>query len=480
MTAAGIYRVACHTDNVGPGSTFVAITGYKYDGADYVAVAIAKGATTIVVQQDHTRLRALEQEVQRADVRLQVVPDARLALAHLAAHAYGYPANKLKLIGITGTKGKTTTSWLTAHILQKVGIKTALLSSAGNKIEQHSYPASLTTAQPDYLHWFFAQCVEQGVAIVVVEVAAQALSLHRVAGLSFDAVAYTNFGQEHGEFYPTMDDYFAAKEQLLTLRKPGAPAYISSDEPALQPLFSRHKNCVSIGGRIHAEKGIEVVSSASTSAGVALTIRPFSQQPAHGLLPNLLGSFNGMNAAFALALAHTFGVRFEHGMQALTCFESVPGRMVIYTLPRGITGIIDHAHNPSSYQALLSTLRNHFTQITVVFGCAGEKARDKRPVMGAIAAQLADVVILTTDNPRSENPETIVEEIQAGITAAMPAEVFVEPDREKAIRLAYSKARPGGVIALLGKSLDHYQLVAGKKIPWNETDVLQKIAAEEA
>ena len=202
--------VTCHTKQVEPGSTFVAIKGVKQNGVTYIPHALERGATKIVIQKDQTISQEMKNVINKNNATLEFVPDARLALAQLSAKASDYAHKKLKIIGITGTKGKTSTSFMLEHLLKNAGYNTALISTVHNKINNTIVKSSLTTDQPDYLHHFFAHCVEHNVEFVVMETAAQALSLHRVAGLDFDTIIFTNFAKEHGEFYSNLDDYFAA------------------------------------------------------------------------------------------------------------------------------------------------------------------------------------------------------------------------------------------------------------------------------
>ena len=224
------YRVACHTDHIGPGSTFVAIKGMKLDGTHYILDALARGATKIVIEQGMQLSEEVSKVIESKNAELLVVPSTRLALAELSAQAYNYPARSLKIIAITGTKGKTTTSFLVEHILKTAGFKTALLSTVENRILNDSYATDLTTPQPDYLHAFFDQCRARGVEFVIMEAAAQALSLHRLATITFDAAAFTNFSLEHSEFYATQDEYLAAKLQLFKQLSPHARVVLNADD----------------------------------------------------------------------------------------------------------------------------------------------------------------------------------------------------------------------------------------------------------
>lgn len=218
-----VFPVACHTDNIGRGSTFVAVKGQREDGIIHIPRALELGATTIVVAGDAELSLEVVDLIHKAGATLLRVANTRQSLAQLSAQAYGFPARKLKIIGVTGTKGKSSTVFMLEHILKKAGHQTALMSTVRNSIKNTVFKASLTTPHPDYVHAFLHQCVQEDVEYVVMEVAAQGLSLHRVDGILFEAVLFTNFDREHGEFYDTMEDYFAAKAVLFEQVKPGAP-----------------------------------------------------------------------------------------------------------------------------------------------------------------------------------------------------------------------------------------------------------------
>ena len=235
-----IYPVTAHTDHVGPGTLFVVVRGFHHNGCAHIVTALQKGARKIVVDQDLPQ--NLRIEIMQKGASILRVPDSRKALAQLSAAATDHAHSKLKIIGITGTKGKTTSAHLLFHFLQRAGIKAGLLSTVANAIGDVQFAPSLTTPQPDYLHQFFSQAVAQGIEWVVMEVAAQAISMHRIDGLLFDAVIMTNFDREHLEFYDSMDLYFAAKKKLLAHRRPGAVAWINKDDPWLSKIASDFTN----------------------------------------------------------------------------------------------------------------------------------------------------------------------------------------------------------------------------------------------
>jgi UDP-N-acetylmuramoyl-L-alanyl-D-glutamate--2,6-diaminopimelate ligase len=473
-----IYPVACHTDNVGPETTFVVIKGMKDDGLRYVPQALAKGATKIVIERDLSVPEALESFIYEAGASILRVENARKALAELSAEALGHPASRVKIIGITGTKGKSTTTFLLEHMLSTAGLKTALISTVANRICGVDFEAPLTTPQPDYLHVFFNECVKAGVEIVVMETAAQAFSCHRVDGIMFDGAIFTNFSPEHGEFYATYDDYFEAKKMILKHLKPGAPLVLNADDEKVASLAALWPNprMFTVANKKSAHWATSAQLLDSSVAGLTCAIEHFSQTySVHA--PMLMGTFNCANIAAAATIAHELGISYITIAQAVNSFKGVPGRLNKYDLPNKVTAFIDQAHTPSSFQAALETLRPLTDQLIVVFGCGGDRDTVKRPHMGRIAASIADAVILSTDNPRSEDPVAITQAIYKGVEQKDLSKVMIELDREKAIHKAYSMARPSAIIALLGKGVETYQIVGNQKIHFSEVEIVRNLQA---
>lgn len=446
-----IYPVACHTDNVGPGTTFVAIQGMKQNGVDHIPVALAKGASRVVVALDAVVPEEMMQQIRVRGIDLARVESTRSALAELSAQALGHPAQKLKIIAITGTKGKTTTTFLLAHLLRSLGKKTAMLSTVHNRIGDEILTTKLTTQQPDYLHVFFDVCVNQGIEYVVMETAAQAFTLHRVAGIRFDAAIFTNFSKEHGEFYTTEEEYFAAKLQIVEHLKPGAPLFLNADDERLREL------------------GVRCLSGVCWFSPTLLDTSSY-------FCPALIGAFNQYNVAAATSCVEVVTLSTRIDIQhALHSFSGVPGRLEKYDLPNGALGIIDYAHNPSSFEAVLGELRTLTPHLIAVFGCGGERDVTKRPLMGAIASAVADLVVVTADNPRSEQLSVINAQILSGIALEHKNRVVVEESRERAIRLAYERSQSGSIIVLLGKGPDEYQIVQGMTYPFSEKRILKSL-----
>lgn len=467
-----VFPVTSHTRHVGTGTTFVAIRGVQQDGVNYITEALSKGATRIVISQDVCLSDNIIDLIKSHNAQILKVDNPRRALAYLSAQALDFPAKKLTIVGITGTKGKTTTTFIAEHIFKQAGYKTALLSTVKNKIDNISLETDLTTQHPDYLQVFFDTCVKNNIDIVIMEVAAQGLSLHRTDGIEFSGFIFTNFSQEHGEFYSTQEEYFDAKKALACQLKPHYPLIINNDDEIVARLGQDRCDIVDFG----IEKPGVITASIEKSdlSGISGTLL-FEEVKHDFRAPALAGYFNVYNIMAAAALAYSFEIDPSTIISSLATFKNVPGRLEKYELPNRSYAFIDYAHTPSSYQALLSTLKPLTNQLIVIFGCGGDRDRSKRSVMGSLACKYADIVILTTDNPRSENPEDIIKDIQAGIKEPDNLKVIVELDREKAIVKAYALSKPGSIIALLGKGPDEYQLVKGVKYYFSEREILESI-----
>ena len=469
-----IFTVTAHTAHVGPGTTFVAIKGMKEDGLYYAADAIAKGATTLVVAQDAIISPELAMLIEQHQVTVERVSNTRQSLAEKSAQALDYPANKLRIIGITGTKGKTTTAWLLFHILKTAGYGVALLSTVKNYINDHEFATQLTTQQPDYLHHFFDLCVQAGVEYVVMEVAAQALSLHRTDTLTFAGIIMTNFSAEHAEFYTNLQEYFDAKKLILKQTVSDAKVLINADDAWCKQLLQENSSYYSFG--MHQKDVTYTLLNTKTAEHTYIAWSLHYDDAVYEFFcPTLIGEFNKYNAIAAAAMGLELGIDIKIIKQAFITFKAVPGRLEQHVTPRGARFIIDYAHNPSSYQALLPVLRLLTNNLIVIFGAGGERDRTKRPVMGAIAAQYADTIILTTDNPRSEDPATIINDIKSGIALCYMHKIIVELDREEAIKKAYQMAGSATFIAVLGKGPDEYQLVKGVKTYFSEKNIIKSL-----
>ncbi len=470
MLIPNIFPVTCNTKHVGPGSTFVAIKGFKEDGTMYISLAIEKGATTILVDAGYQPTNIPEH------VNIISVEDTRQALATYAAQALGNPAQKLKLIGITGTAGKTTTTYLVEHILENAGFKTALLGSIKNKIGTQEEASSLTTPEADYIYMFLAECVKQRIDYVVMEVSSHSIALSRIHGIQFDAVGFTNLSPEHMDFHQTMDHYFQTKTKLFDQLKDQGLAVINTDNTwgiQAADIVGRKKskpNVISFGMQANGtptHRQLAIIQN--NKEGIALNIND-----QHYHCPSLFGSYNGYNICMATLLCSALGCSDQEIQKALTIFAGVPGRLQAYTLKNSAKAFVDFAHKPGAFEEVLKTLRPLSTHLIVVFGCGGDRDKTKRPIMGELAATYADMVIITDDNPRTEDRETIAQDILAGIRQEDREKVSVELDRKKAIALAAEKSQGHSIIALLGKGHETYYLINGQKFHLDDLEEIRK------
>ena len=464
ISMPAIFPVAAHTDNVGQGTIFVAIKGQSYDGILYIPQAITKGASRIVIQHDAVIPKDIELLLTMHAIPLTRVENSRKALAELSAQVAGYPAKQLKILGVTGTKGKTTSVYILETLLKKLGYSVARLSTVSNAIHGCEVPAHLTTAQPDYLQQFFVLCVAEKIDYVIMEIAAQATTFNRIETVELDGLIFTNLDREHAELYPTMEEYFAAKSTIFSHLKKDAPASINGDDLYGQRILGQQKNSYGFS----LQKSLEQYVSVTYEDGkLHMLVDNKEHQLRYTGIP---GIFNGYNLAAVVLLLLKLGLPLESIEDTSIDFPKIPGRLEQYQLPNGASAYIDYAHTPGSFKSLLSVVRTWTNHVIVVFGAGGGKDHLKRPLMGSIAAEYADVVIITTDNPRQEDPQTIVADILSGIDNKKS--VLVELDRSRAIELAYQHSKKDSIIMLLGKGPDEYQIVGTTKIPFSEKGIL--------
>ena len=452
-----IFAVTNHTDYVGTGTTFVVQEGEKSSGLEYIDLAIAKGATKIVLPKGASW--QAPKNIESKNIEIEYCDDTRYALSELSAQAYNFPASKLEIIGVTGTKGKTSSVFLLYHMLKKLNYKVALISGVYCEIFNERIKNSLTTPQPDFLHWFFDKAVKAGITHVVMETSAQAISLSRVAHIKFKVGLFTNFSSEHLEFYSDLEEYFLAKSQLRDLSE---KFIINIDD----------EWCKRLANFDHVQKFSEVAGDFVYKVENVFPVSILFQNCV--IKTNLVGKFNAANLAGVITVLVSFGIKLESLENILADFKGVPGRMEIYELANGAKGVIDYAHNPSSYASFLPTVRDLTKDLIVVFGCGGARDPKRRPVMGGLAATYADKVILTIDNCRDEDPEDIVKDILSGIDNNLKNKVTIVLDRSQAIKKAYELSNAGSLIAVLGKGPDEYQQIGKDKFFFSDYKELAK------
>lgn len=455
---------------VKPGFLFVAIKGFSTDGHQYVESAIEKGAAAIMVEEgcDLKSLNIPE------DITIIMAKNTREALAITSSNFYGEPSKKFKLIGVTGTKGKTTTTFMIKEILEKAGKKVGLIGTIATYINGKKIKDSdRTTPESLELQQLFSQMVDAGVEVVVMEVSSQSLKLHRVDGCEFDIVLFTNFSEDHisQNEHPDMEDYFHSKLKLFSMCKTGI---VNTDDlhGAKIPRMFPDNNIVTYGIDNFANvlaKDITITNS-YVDFKVKITDR---NERVKTCIP---GRFSVYNSLAAICVAQKFGIAPEVVKEALLEVR-VPGRSELINNKLEIPIMIDYAHSPESLQNILQAVKSYTRgNVISVFGCGGDRDSGKRPIMGEISGRIADYTIITSDNPRTEDPEKIVEQIEEGMKKTK-GKYKVVVDRIEAITEAIKMATKRDIIVLAGKGHEPYQEINGVKHPFDERIIVNEIIA---
>jgi UDP-N-acetylmuramoyl-L-alanyl-D-glutamate--2,6-diaminopimelate ligase len=457
--------VALAYDNraVGPGTLFFCVPGFTRDGHDFAPDAVARGAAALVVQ------RPLGLGVPEV-----VVGDVRAAMARAAAAFHGDPTAELAVVGITGTSGKTTTTYLVRQLLEAAGRPCGLLGGVTSVVGGEERPAVRTTPEAIDLQATFRAMLDAGDRACAMEVSSHALELRRADGVRFAVAAFTNLSQDHLDFHPDMEAYFRAKQRLFTDFDVGTAVVVIDDDWGRR-LAASLPGAVTVS--LEGPADWQAVDHCSGLGGNAFTVRSPAGE-AFVELP-LRGRFNAANALVALASCSALGVELDVLAGALRTVRAVPGRVQAVDEGQGFAVLVDYAHKPGALEKVLASAREVATgRVIVVFGAGGDRDRAKRPVMGEIAARLADAVIVTSDNPRSEPPEAIIDEILAGVPAGA-FHVERETDRRTAIARAVGLAAPGDVVVIAGKGHEQGQeLAGGRKEPFDDVEVARAALRE--
>lgn len=454
-----VTALAYDNRTVTPGTVFFCVPGFTRDGHDFAPDAVARGAAALVVE------RPLGLGVPEV-----VVADVRAAMAAAAARLHGDPTATLRTVGITGTNGKTTTAHLVRSLLEHAGTRTGLLGTVSQVVGGVRTDAVRTTPEAIDLQRTFAEMLAAGDRACVMEVSSHALRLRRADAIHWAVAVFTNLTQDHLDFHPDMDDYFAAKRELFVPPSGGerpAVAVINVDDPYGARLAAELPGAVTVG-IASAEAALRAQDVSSTLQGSRFTAGGRAWE-----VP-LPGSFNVLNALCAIATVRALGVDDATIAEGLRTFGRVPGRFEPVDEGQDFGVLVDYAHTPDALENVLDAARplagGH--RVLCVFGCGGDRDRAKRPLMGAIAARLADVVVVTSDNPRSEDPHAILDEIVAGIDRD---DVHVLEDRRAAITRAIGLAEPGDVVVIAGKGHEQGQeLAGGVKVPFDDVTVARE------
>jgi UDP-N-acetylmuramoyl-L-alanyl-D-glutamate--2,6-diaminopimelate ligase len=467
-----VVDLAYDSRKVGRGTLFFCFPGERADGHEFAAGAVGAGAVALVVE------RELD-----LDVTQVVVGDARAAMAPLAARFYGDPTSGLRVVGVTGTNGKTTTAFLVREILEAAGVSTGLLGTVKQVVGGAEESVERTTPEAIDLQRTFRRMLEAGDVACAMEVSSHAMSLHRADAIHFEVALFTNLTQDHLDFHADMEDYFGAKRKLFEA-EPGT-AIVNVDDPYGRRLAEEF-DCVTFSAEgVNADYTAHDITFDASGAQFTVNRGSMGRNPTYieGNRPvggevrvrtGLPGHFNVANALGAFAVAEAMGVEGEDAAAGLAKAARVPGRFEPIDEGQGFSVLVDYAHTPDSLENVLRAARRLTAgRVISVFGAGGDRDRDKRPKMGRAGAELSDLAVVTSDNPRSEDPEAIIVEILAGTAGG--GEIEIEVDRRAAIALALDRAEPGDTVVIAGKGHEQGQeFEDGRKVPFDDRTVARE------
>jgi UDP-N-acetylmuramyl-tripeptide synthetase len=463
-----IVGIAHDSRTVEPGCLFVGIRGFRHDGAAFIPQAIARGAVAVMVERDPSGLGI------PAAVTVIRVPDARVGLATAASRFFGHPSRALRLIGVTGTNGKTTTTYLVEAILGTAGRRVGLLGTIQYRCGGVTFAGERTTPESSDLQSLLARMRGLGAWGAVMEVSSHSLALQRVAGCEFDVGVFTNLTQDHLDFHGTMQGYAEAKARLFQMlgtdrAKPGEAGAVLNAEDPWAPFFAGQTRARVIRYALAGEADLRVRASEFTLDGIRATVdSPWGRWE---VASPLVGGHNLANILGAAGACLHLGLDRDTVARGVTALRAVPGRFEKVEAGQPFGVVVDYAHTPDALERTLQIARQFAGgRVIALFGCGGDRDRGKRPIMGEAAARLADVVIATSDNPRSEDPLAILAEIEVGVAraGAGAAEHATIADRREAIAEAVRRARPGDLVVIAGKGHETSQILRDRTIPFDD------------
>jgi len=456
--------VTSDSRKVVPGSVFVALRGQKVDGTAFIDEAVGAGASAVVCEEEPTR----------TDVAWMRTTDARLALAWLSAACFGHPSRELRVVGVTGTNGKTTTTHLLRAIFEAGGERCGLLGTVSYSIGDISLPATRTTPEAPDIHRMLREMVSAGCTSCSMEVSSHALALKRVDGVRFAAGVFTNLTRDHLDFHSDMEAYFAAKRRLFEMLPADAPAIVNLDDPRGPSLVRGGARTLTYA--INRAADVTPGPLSFTVEGLAFDVR--TPAGALSVRSRLVGRANVYNLLAAVGTAVALGVPAATIEKGLAGLEGVSGRFEVVSDRRDdIVVIVDYAHTDDALRNLLDTARSLTSRrLITVFGAGGDRDRTKRPLMGMVAARLSDVVVITSDNPRGEDPERIIDEVRLGADPEARRGVLIETvvDRGAAIASAVAQAMAGDMVLIAGKGHEKTQEIAGRSLAFDDVAVARE------
>ena len=475
---AGVTGVAYDSRKVAAGALFVAIPGFKQDGRKFAADALGRGAAVVVAEGADPLPGSAAARV--------LVPSSRKALARLADAYHGHPSRRLNVIGITGTNGKTTTSLLVEALLGAGGRPTGVIGTIQYRVGDQSEAASQTTPEALELQALLARMVEARVGGAAMEVSSHALSLSRVDGIEFDVAVFTNLTQDHLDFHKTLEAYRDAKARLFGLlarsRKPRRAAVVNVDDPAGAAMICATEADPRVRILTFGLRAPALLRPRRWESGMAgITLEVVTPGGEVAITSALVGEHNVMNLLGAVGVGLALEMEPAQIGRILSGVATVPGRFERVEAGQPFLVVVDYAHTPDALENVLATARKLLkpgARLGVVFGCGGDRDRGKRPIMGGIAARLADRAWITSDNPRSERPEAILAEIETGIPATAAGRHESVADRRRAIQGAVGWAREGDVVVIAGKGHETYQIVGSEMLPFDDREVARTALVE--
>jgi UDP-N-acetylmuramoyl-L-alanyl-D-glutamate--2,6-diaminopimelate ligase len=471
-----VTAVTYDSRQAGPGSVFVALRGANADGASFARDALNRGAVAVVSEISPPR------DVTRPWIQ---VPDARLSLAALSATLYDNPSEELTLVGITGTNGKTTTSYLLASIFEAAGVRCGRIGTVGYRIGTREFEAARTTPEAPDLQRMLREMVTDGCGACVMEVSSHALTLRRADRLHFAAAIFTNLTRDHLDFHRDMEAYFVAKRRLAELLPDTGIAVTNLDDPRGRDFAASASRVVTYA--IDAPADVRPGPLTFSLDGLAFEVR--TPRGTLRLTSPLVGRPNAYNILAAVAAAMALDVQFGAIEKGIAQLSNVPGRFqVVSDSADDVRIVVDYAHTDDALKNLLETARPLANgRVITVFGCGGDRDRTKRPLMGAVAARLSDLVIITSDNPRSEDPNQIIEEVKRGIVLPADRAIGTRPpkstpylaisDRKTAIERAVREAAAGDLVLIAGKGHEKYQVIGERTLPFDDVEVARAALA---
>ncbi|MBP3887168.1 MAG: UDP-N-acetylmuramoyl-L-alanyl-D-glutamate--2,6-diaminopimelate ligase [Cellulosilyticum sp.] len=447
------------------GGLFIAIEGYQTDGHRYIDAAIENGARVVLVQKPV--------EVKSQEVTVIQTSDTRLAMAQIANNAYEHPSESFKLVGVTGTNGKTSITFLLGQILEAYKQKVGIIGTIENRIGTQVLKAERTTPESLDLQRLFRKMADEKVDVAMMEVSSHALELKRTVGSKFRLGIFTNLTQDHLDFHKTMENYAKAKARLFKCCETGI---VNLDSDYIQ-LITEGATCKLVTYGIDHEADYHAKNIKITAAGVTYTLD--SPEGTFEIAVPIPGKFTVYNTLAVIAAARQLDIPMTHIIAALAELKGVPGRVQSFTSEKGYSVLVDYAHTPDGLENVLETIKEFAKgRIITVFGCGGDRDKTKRPIMGRIAAQYSDHVIITSDNPRTEDPFTILDEVEAGVKELTAHYDKIE-DRETAICQALKEALSEDVVLIAGKGHENYQILKDRIIHFDDCEVVRKYLQEE-